>query len=241
MKLEGMDKFEYLPGETVMAKRDTLMRIDFPEADLTSPTQCTALVIDESYLEQQLGRINEYHRERPLEWSLNLDDLVLKNNEQLALISSRMIKVLTSNDPLKQFEAEIILRELILSLIRIQNLKNVQRDFTSNDNRGPMEAIFAHINANLTAEIKIEELCKLVGMSKSSLYRLFTEEFGKSPVQLVLEERMRYACELLSRQPEMKIKEVAYASGFNDPNYFNRTFRKSIGCTPLDYKRQQCF
>lgn len=241
MRLEGMDEFDYVPGETVMAKRDTLMRIDFPEADLNSPTQCTALVVDESYLEQQLGRINEFHKERAVEWKLNLNDLVLKNNEQLALISSRMIKVLTSNDPLKQFEAEIILRELILSLIRIQNLKNVQREYATNDNRGPMEAIFAHINANLTAEIKVEELCKLVGMSKSSLYRLFTDEFGKSPVQLVLEERMRYACELITRHPEMKMKEVAYASGFNDPNYFNRAFRRGVGCTPLEFKRQQCF
>lgn len=237
MRLEGMEDFDYVPGETVMAKRDMLMRIDFPDADVGRPTQCTALVIDESYLSDQLDRINALNEgKRENTFQFNLQDLVLKNNEHLANISSKMIRVLSGNDPLKQFEADLVLRELVLSLIRIQNLRNAENGYRSNSNRRPLEAIFSFINTNLTSEIKVDELCRLVGMSKSSLYRLFTEEYGISPAQLVMEERLKYAKELLCEQPEMKIKEVAYASGFNDPNYFNRAFRKVAGCTPMAYR-----
>ena len=239
MRLEGMDDFDYLPGETVMAERDMLMRIDFPDAEVGKPTQCTALVIDESYLSSQLDRINELHEGKATNsFQFNLQDLVLKNNDHLANISSKMIRVLSGNDPLKQFEADLILRELVLSLIRIQNLRNAEHGFAANSNRGPLEAIFSYINTNLSSEIKVDELCRLVGMSKSSLYRLFTEEYGISPAQLVLEERLKYAKELLTEQKDMKVKEVAYASGFNDPNYFNRAFKKAEGCTPVAYRCQ---
>lgn len=239
MHLEGLKDFDYLPGETVMAQRDMLMRIDFPDAEVGKPTQCTALVIDESYLSDQLDRINELHKgSNENGFQFNLQDLVLKNNDQLASISSKMIRVLSGNDPLKQFEADLILRELVLSLIRIQNLRNAEYGYRTHSNRGPLEAIFSYINTNLSAEIKVDELCRLVGMSKSSLYRLFTEEYGVSPAQLVLDERLKYAKELLVQHADMKVKEVAYASGFNDPNYFNRAFRKAEGCTPLAYRSQ---
>lgn len=239
MRLEGMESFDYMPGETVLAARDQLMRIDFPTADRIKPTQCTALVIDEHYLDAQINRLKEHSKSLSLNenaFSLELSQPILKNNDQLASVSSRMINVLTSDDPFKNYEAELILKELVLCLIRLQNLKKVDQTFGVNANQSPINAIFAHVNNNLTGELNVDEMCKLVGMSKSSLYRMFTEQYGITPAQMVLQERLKFAKDLMCKEPQLKIKEIAYASGFNDPNYFNRVFKRQEGMTPVDYR-----
>ncbi|WP_158211878.1 helix-turn-helix domain-containing protein [Robiginitalea sediminis] len=239
MRIEGLGSFDYLPGETVLASRDQLMRIDFPEANRERPTQCTALVIDDAYVKQQLNRIREQsqlgHKAEEC-FTLDLENPILKNNQRLALVSGRMIQVLSSKDPFKHFEAELILKELLLCLIRMQNLGEAERNSVFASNSKPIHAIIAYINSHLTSEIRIETLCQLAGMSKSALYRMFTEQFGISPARLVLQRRLEHAKELIRNNPALKIKEVAYASGFNDPNYFNRAFKKLEGQTPQEYR-----
>jgi transcriptional regulator GlxA family with amidase domain len=36
----------------------------------------------------------------------------------------------------------------------------------------------------------------------------------------------------LLRTTDLQVAEVAYATGFNDPNYFSRMFRQEFGQTP---------
>ena len=36
----------------------------------------------------------------------------------------------------------------------------------------------------------------------------------------------------------LKVGEVAERSGFVDPNYFSRAFRRSTGMTPLEFRRR---
>lgn len=241
MHLDGFDDFEYVPGETVLAPADTLMRIDFPEAKMQKPTQCTALVIDNHYLSQQLNTINASWKGTRIsqpEWTVNPKELIIKNNRALANTSSRMLEVLTSNDPFKEYQADLMLRELVLHMLKSQNLNTLQKRYRSNSNKSPFDAVLNFIVTHLSADIRIEDLCKIACMSKSSFYRAFTDEYGITPVQLILDERLKFAKELLNNHTEISIKEVAYAAGFNDPNYFARAFRKSEGITPTEFREK---
>jgi len=241
MHLEGFDDFEYVPGETVLAPADTLMRIDFPEAEMDNPTQCTALVVDPHYLEQSLMRINESWKGSRLsmpQWSLDSQQLILKNNARFAGVSSKLLQVLSSSDPFKEYQADLILKELVLILMRQQHLGKTQAEAQQNSNAHALNAVMAYIQNNLQQDLKIEDLCRVAGMSKSSFYRAFADEFGLTPVQLLLEERLKHACQLLGEK-ELSVKEVAYASGFNDPNYFSRAFKKYKHCSPKEYRLQQ--
>lgn len=239
MHIDNLGDFDYVPGETVLAPASTPMRIDFPEAERGNPTQCTALVIDDSYLKKQLSTLNEdglYTPQSSGGWELNVKELILKNNRELAEVSSRLLSIFTSNDPFKAYRADLILRELVLVMLKVQNLQSLRKNAGPNSNASPFNAVMSFISRQLTSEISIDDLCRVAGMSKSSFYRSFTQEYGISPIQLILEERIKYAKHLLQHHLEISIKEVAYASGFNDPNYFSRVFRKMEGVTASAYR-----
>jgi AraC-like DNA-binding protein len=238
MHLEGFDDFEYTPGETVLAPAETLMRIDFPEAEIETPTQCTALVIDNDYLVKQLDNINaawQNESEHRPEWKIDPKELILKNNSAIAQISTRLLSVFTSDDPFKEYQIDVILRELVLNMLRLQNLNVVRKEHELLSNRSPFHAVLNYISNQLSSDIRIEDLCRVACMSKSSFYRAFTEEYGVTPVQLILEERVNYARQLL-HNPDLSVKEVAFASGFNDPNYFSRMFKKMTGKAPSEFR-----
>ena len=56
-----------------------------------------------------------------------------------------------------------------------------------------------------------------------------------SPLDLVSKIELNHISELLKNNTTMRISEVAYASGFNDPKYFSTLFKKFYGKTPKEY------
>jgi AraC-like DNA-binding protein len=137
---------------------------------------------------------------------------------------------------LKDILSDLILKEIVLSLVRLQNRAELLEQGAEAPWNLHFKAVVEYIRRNLTEPIPVERLYQLAGMSRSAFYRAFTEQFGMGPNQLVLHERMRYAKQLLA-EPDVPVKEVCFASGFNDPNYFTRQFKKMEGITPQEFKR----
>jgi AraC-like DNA-binding protein len=72
-------------------------------------------------------------------------------------------------------------------------------------------------------------------MSTTSFYRYFKRELGMSPIEFILNEKIKYAKKLL-KNPKIHVNEVSYATGFEDSNYFIRLFKKHEGVTPKQYQ-----
>lgn len=231
MHLDGHADFPYIPGETVIAPPDTLMRIDFPEAQLNNPTQCTALVVDNGYFQQQVAYINEKHgRFGELEWSVDPQKIYLKNSKELADLSTKLMKIFSDGHPFKDIYVDLTMKELVLCIIRLQYLDDLQNGRISGT-VSPFGAVMEFIRKNISSDIDLAKLCRIAGMSKSSFYDSFTREFGISPKQLIIRERIAFSKQLLTRDG-LSIKEACYAAGFSDPNYFIRIFKKTEGITP---------
>lgn len=71
--------------------------------------------------------------------------------------------------------------------------------------------------------------------------RLFKRYIGVTPAEYLSELRINYAKQLLLHEypSHMKIAGVAHASGFSDPYYFARYFKKKTGCTPSEYSQHR--
>ncbi len=101
-----------------------------------------------------------------------------------------------------------------------------------------MTRVLTEINKKLKdPDFGAAALCRNLAMSSSQLHRKLSAISDKTPVDLIRVMRLKKAMELL-QQPGMGVAEVAYETGFNDPNYFSRIFSREIGMTPTEYKER---
>lgn len=83
-------------------------------------------------------------------------------------------------------------------------------------------------------QLKVDDLTKPLGCSKSQLYRKLTELSGVSPNSFVREYRLNEALTLL-RKNSGNIASIAFETGFTSPSYFSKCFQKRYGHPPSDY------
>ncbi|MBV2226101.1 MULTISPECIES: helix-turn-helix domain-containing protein [unclassified Sphingobacterium] len=236
MHLEDVPAFDYLPGETLVLPADRSMKIDFPDAKIMEPTQCTALLISADKIEETIDYLNNAYPKinNSLSWDFSWNKFHLVNTDELASLTNKLFSNMISNDPFKDVLADLLFKELLIRIIQQQQLGElVEPHSTTNDE---MSNLKRYIRENLTERITIEDLSRKANMSKATLFRMFKDEYGITPMELVIRERLRKAKEMLSAN--MSIKEVCYACGFTDVNYFSRLFKARENMTPGNYQRK---
>lgn len=80
-------------------------------------------------------------------------------------------------------------------------------------------------------DFSAQKLAAAAGLSERYVNELLYEA-GASFTLRLNELRLRKAAELLARDGERRISDVAFGCGFNDLSYFNRCFRRRFGLTP---------
>lgn len=90
------------------------------------------------------------------------------------------------------------------------------------------------------AEIEEQELVQYaeqIGLKRSRFYALFREETGLSPKHYMTRRKLqRIKCDL--RQSDVSITEIAEKYGYSSIHVLSKNFRKHIGLTPSEYRRQ---
>ncbi|WP_443946310.1 AraC family transcriptional regulator [Pedobacter sp. AW1-32] len=238
MHLFDKKGFDYIPGQTVIVPPSVTMKIDFPEATNVNPTQCIALAIDQDQIGKTINYLNEFFpKEGSKEkWLLNYDEYHFYNNEEIAYLINKVIKICSENSREKDVLADLTLKELLVRIMQTQNLKMVN-DQGYNLNQNPLAFVMGYIKANLGEKININTLSDKACMSKATFYRLFKRELGISPNDFILKEKINKAKTLLV-QPGAKVASISYELGFSDSNYFIRAFKKIVGTTPGAFQQQ---
>lgn len=94
----------------------------------------------------------------------------------------------------------------------------------------------AYIEERYNREISIDDLSSVAALSSSRLSHVFKESTGMSLRDYLLRIRLDKARELLPNR-NLSVGEIAWACGFNDPNYFSRAFKKTSGMSPEAFRR----
>ena len=87
------------------------------------------------------------------------------------------------------------------------------------------------------AGFRIDDLAGAFHMSRTVFYRKVKSLTGASPVDFVIDLRIKRAMQLLLQSP-LSISEIGYATGFSTPQYFTRVFKRINGCTPKEYRNR---
>jgi len=84
-------------------------------------------------------------------------------------------------------------------------------------------------DCDLTMEKVAKELC----VSQSTLLRRSRSVLGKTPIEVLVEFRLKKAYQLLQTAAvDISVSDVAYEVGFSDPSYFSRKFRDCFNLLP---------
>lgn len=99
-----------------------------------------------------------------------------------------------------------------------------------------MQHVIDHILSNLDKPLPVEELARISGLSRAHFSRAFAASEGMPPAEFVLQKRLQRAVKLLTKTADLPVKEVAILSGFEDPNYFAKVFRRVFGASPTEFR-----
>lgn len=84
----------------------------------------------------------------------------------------------------------------------------------------------------------VEVLAKKVGMGRSNFAARFTAQTGKTPIDLLTEERMKHAAEFLAKT-DLKIAEISERVGYRSEAAFHNRFTSFFGISPGKLRRQR--
>jgi AraC family carnitine catabolism transcriptional activator len=96
---------------------------------------------------------------------------------------------------------------------------------------GVLKRAIKLMEENLEDALPIPQLCRRVRLSQRQLDRLFAQFVRKSPVLYYRDIRLDRARSLIT-QTDMRLSEVAVASGFSSQAHFSRAYRERFGLAP---------
>jgi AraC-like DNA-binding protein len=83
----------------------------------------------------------------------------------------------------------------------------------------------------------VAEMARTAHLSASRFSHLYTELFGKAPLEDLIDVRIQQACWLL-RTEHLTLKQIAPMCGFSNAQHLTCLFRRRVGCTPGSYARR---
>lgn len=94
------------------------------------------------------------------------------------------------------------------------------------------------IRTHHAESISLDEIAESVHISKSECCRCFARTLQMTPFEYLMRYRILEATKKMAKHPDepISIADLALSVGFNSTSYFNKLFKKFLGCTPTYYR-----
>ncbi|MFV0541376.1 MAG: two-component regulator propeller domain-containing protein [Aestuariibaculum sp.] len=147
-------------------------------------------------------------------------------------------KPFNTNELILKIKNIIKSTEHIINNFKKESIQNPEIKITKSNDDIFLENLIAAINSRMeNPNFKMEELADALNMSYSVLYRKCQSLTGEGLVDLVRLIRLKKAAIVIAKYG-YSISEAAYLSGFNDPKYFSKCFKKQFNKTPNIFKKE---
>lgn len=155
--------------------------------------------------------------------------------ERFTALIQEMLKAnqLTSANELKRIG---YLYQLI-TLLMDSNNASVNHIYNHHDYSSDtyVEHALQYISVNYNSDIHIADVATYIGINRSYLCIIFKEKLDMSPQEYLINFRMDKAKKLLSTT-SYEIKSIAEQVGYKDPLTFSKTFKRTVGLSPTEYR-----
>ncbi len=92
-----------------------------------------------------------------------------------------------------------------------------------------------YIAENCMTPLSLNDVAARVGVSRSHFAHLFKDYTNMTFVDFLTMERVKLA-ETFFMNPQLRITDIAFESGFSSISSFNRAFKKIKGCSPTEFR-----
>ncbi len=98
-----------------------------------------------------------------------------------------------------------------------------------------IEFAINQMRLELNRDLSLDQIAQSVNLSVSYLHHLFRSETGTTPWLYLQSLRLEKAQELLTTTM-MSVKQIMVLVGMKDKSHFGRTFKKTFGRSPTEYR-----
>ena len=126
-----------------------------------------------------------------------------------------------------------LILHLVVCMLRIYSADKQQSMDKSLSQIGPA---LEYMRSSFDQAFSVDQLAKLCHISPTHFRRLFSTQMGSSPLQFIHQLRIRRSCQLLTNTDET-ISQIAIQAGYASLCCFNQHFKRIMGCTPSEWKR----
>ena len=138
-----------------------------------------------------------------------------------------------------QFGFEIIvqveLMYLLLVLLENQQDRICETALTQNKDAIRIKQMLGYIHEHYAEPLTVSQIAAASAISESECYRCFRKVLDTSPIDYLLQYRIRAAAGMLSGS-DRSISDICFATGFNSPSYFAKVFRQELLMSPRKYR-----
>lgn len=153
----------------------------------------------------------------------------------------RCIQSLLSQNLNKNYGYELmtksLLSELWIQLLSVLSGVNKRKSRLSLSDMARAKDAIVFIHGNYSKALTLDEIASSTHLSKSECCRCFKRATHLTPFEYLMKLRIYESAYMMQMgDAGLKLSELATSVGFNNASYYNKMFRKYLGCTPTIYR-----
>lgn len=154
-------------------------------------------------------------------------------DRRVAALASLIAEECANSEPRNDSYGEGLLVSLLCALFDLRRGEPRSRPSLS---RRQLSQSMDYIDAHCFETIRLHDLASLLGLSETYFSHAFKASTGVPPLRWQMEARIGKVKELLGDQT-VSLTEVAAMAGFSDQAHLTRAFKKLVGQTPSEWRR----
>jgi len=163
-------------------------------------------------------------------------DLTEPQQKSYELLFMFLEEELQTIDHIQGEMLRVLLKRLLIKSVRLlkQTIIDPEMEQTKVDVIRQFNLL---VDSNFREMHMVSDYANLLNKSPKTLSNLFAKYNNKLPLQ-VINNRIVLEAKKLLLQSEKSSKEIAYSLGFSDASHFSKFFKKQVGFSPVNFKKQ---
>ncbi len=173
---------------------------------------------------------------KPLSKNKNIPFIVFSPTTDWQNSCINKIKLIYMFEKEERYFYEFSIRNTLSEIFCEILIKNVPKEIPEEKMEILITKMLDYINENYSKNITVKNISASANISVRECYRKFNEKLSSTPIGYLDSVRMKKAIAFLE-ETDMNITEICYEIGFSSSSYFSSKFKKTIGCSPKEYRK----